>query len=502
MERSFSLILSLLFSIAIVIFNLSVAITTPTYIVSDLGGGLDISFYDFSFFAIGNVVGFPLAKLFRHKTYRYLLATLFLFLLLSILCATAPTYPVFLICRFFQGFCAGPFIPIQQELCSLCLTEKQKSFCSKISSLIFTLGPILGSCIGAWIAYESHWRWMFLLNIPLVLALILFIKHKKIHYDTPLKEDYFNLTGYLSYALGLTSLGLALTMGQDLDWARSSCFVTLLIIGLVCLTFFCLWEMIHPYPLLGLKFLKQPGKIFFTFITMIVFAVYFGSNFLTSKWLYLDANYTPLWVVGLVIYSVIGALVMFFLIDRFFKETNPLIMVFVSILCIGISCFYSTQFDETINFGRILFVKILESLGCVLFFLPILQLTLANIKKESEDNLVIIFHIIRIFFSGLGAALFSILLQRRQAFYHERLGGALTPLSYKTNEFFSKLKNYTIEGDTAIAEMARVLHKQATTLALDDVFYLMGWLLTLLLILLTISWVKKRLSLKSQRNLS
>lgn len=507
MERSFSLMFSSLASIFIVIFNLSVAITASTYIVSDLGGGLDISFYSFTLFAIGNVIGFPLGKLFigkslhrcfnkeekEGKPVKLLLASLYFFLLFTLLCSLAPNYPVFLIFRFFQGFVSGPIIPLQQELCSAYLTEEKQGIIAKSSALIFTLGSVFSSSIGAWIAYESHWRWLFFLTIPLIIFLIFFIKKRHAYYDMPVKKQTFNQVGYISFALGILFLSLALTMGQDLDWGRSSCFLTLFAIGIIFFAFFLIWEMIHPDPLLKIKFLKQPGKILLSLVVMMVFSVYYGSNLLTAKWLHLDANYTPLWVAVILIFSVLAAILIFFVVDRFFSQHNPLILLFIALSFIGASCFYATQFDVTINFGRILFIKLLESTGSALFFFPILKLTLADIKEEMHDSLLTIFHIIRILFSGLGAALFSILLQRRQAFYHERLGSQITDLSPQTDQFFATVKEYHIEGSHATAEIAQALHRQSTTLALEDVFYLMGWLLVSLLLILIISWARKRL---------
>jgi DHA2 family multidrug resistance protein len=506
MEKSFSLLVSTILSNVIVIFNLSLAITASIHIVSDLGGGLDISFYDFSFFAIGNAVGFPLGKIFIAKAFHrwsnkeevegkpvnYLVGSLYLFLLFSILCGCSPNYPIFLIFRFLQGFCAGPLIPLQQELCTYHLSKEQNNSLTKTFSLIFTLGPTFFSAIAGWIAYESHWRLLFLFNIPLLLYLIFFIKHRRAIYDAPVKKEPFDLIGYICFTSGLLLLGLALVTSQNLDWQRSPLFMTLFITGSIFFIFFIIWEFIHPYPLLGIKFVKEAGKAVFTTILIVVFSVYYGANFLVAQWLHLDVNYTPLWVGDVVVYSILAALVIFFFIYRLLRK-KPLWMLFLSLLFLTAASFYSSQFNIEVNFGRVLSVKVLESIGFCLFFLSILELFLDNVGEESHKHLLATLNITRLFFTGLGSAIFSIIWQRRQAFYHERLGEQLTALSPQTDEFFTKTNEYFIEGSHAQAELALQLNRQSKALALEDVFYLMGWLLVSLLVLLIIAWVRKHL---------
>jgi len=102
-----------------------------------------------------------------------------------------------------------------------------------------------------------------------------------------------------------------------------------------------------------------------------------------------------------------------------------------------------------------------------------------------------IFQGTRNFACGLGAALFSIAWQRRAAFYHERLGEQLSPGANSVYVFFDIVETLHVPG-TPPALLNELLTRRSSTLALDDIFYLMGWILVGLFILIALTFVFNR----------
>ncbi len=97
--------------------------------------------------------------------------------------------------------------------------------------------------------------------------------------------------------------------------------------------------------------------------------------------------------------------------------------------------------------------------------------------QEQAAERINVFHIVRLLGSALGASLYIILWQRRQVFYHLRLGSLLTPLAPPTQQFFERAEQFHLSGEKALAKLNSLLDRQATALALDDCFYLMGWMM-------------------------
>jgi DHA2 family multidrug resistance protein len=103
----------------------------------------------------------------------------------------------------------------------------------------------------------------------------------------------------------------------------------------------------------------------------------------------------------------------------------------------------------------------------------------------------------RLLGSGLGVALFLILWHRREVFFHERLGSSLTLLSHETQQFLEHAKFFHIQGKEALAQLNYYLTRQATALALDDCFYLMGWMTVSLLFFLLITFLFRSMNFRT-----
>lgn len=139
-----------------------------------------------------------------------------------------------------------------------------------------------------------------------------------------------------------------------------------------------------------------------------------------------------------------------------------------------------------INFSRIAFSRGLAGVGLALFLSPLFQLSVNTFPETKLAECICFFHISRLLGSGLGVALFLILWHRREVFFHLRLGSSLTAFSQETQQFLERAKLLHIQGKHASAQLNFYLTRQATALALDDCFYLMGWMALILLIFLIV----------------
>lgn len=158
----------------------------------------------------------------------------------------------------------------------------------------------------------------------------------------------------------------------------------------------------------------------------------------------------------------------------------------IALLFFAISCFYTTNFNVEIDFRRIAFSRVLAGIGLALFLSPLFQMTVNAFPETKRAETISFFHVSRLLGSGLGVALFAILWHRREVFFHLRLGSRLTAFSHETQQFIERAKLFHLQGKHASAQLNAYLTRQATALALDDCFYLMGWMVLFLLFLLIV----------------
>jgi MFS transporter, DHA2 family, multidrug resistance protein len=466
----------------IVAFNSTLTLIASPYIVGDLGGSNDIASYTISFFALGNALGIPLGKILldKHGAARFLACGMLLFAFLSFTCAIAPNYPFFNVARFLQGFSCGPFYAFISHLSSKLVPVEKRSLFTSITLSIFTMTPVIAACWGGWIAYEWNWRYVFYFNLPLKLFLAFYLWHRLKGFDSQdpqNRNSSFDLIGYLSFFIGVFCLGFVSITGQQLDWFRSPLMSTLIVLGVLFLIYFIIWEFHHPHPILHLRMLKNPYFSFALFNLTILFSAYFGMILLLSFWLNLWVQYTPDWIAILIgAMALSGLFPMFFVSEKVHKIDNRIFLV-LSIVFLAISCFHTMIFNVEINLGRIAFSRILAGIGVAFSLPPIFRICFHNFPRESHLHVLNLFQVVRALASGLGTAIYTTIWLRRQVFYHDRLGSKLTVLSPETQDFFFNAEQINLHGEAANAQLEYYLQREATSLALDDCFYMMGLIL-------------------------
>lgn len=469
----------------LVIFNYSLTLMAGLYIVSELGGSSYLSIYSVSFFAIGNALGVPLGRSLaaRVGAIKLLVISLALFMVCSCLCVSAPNYPFFVFFRFLQGVVTGPFYILLNILFGILTPAHKKNLFSSLTLTLFVLGPVLGAAWGGWVAYNYNWQTIFAIDFPLILTLTVYLALQIKKYRVEIPTRRFDGVGYFFYCVGLLAISFVLITGQEFDWFRFTANIFLFGIGIVFFLFFILWSLKTNDPMIDFRLLKVPSLIFSLLNLLFLFATYFGTVILLALWLSLFVNYTPNWIALLLGTMAIAALLPSFMIMHRLGKVDHRIPLAIAILLFGISCFHTAIFNEEVDFARIAYSRVLAGFGLAIFLPPLFRLAFKPFSEKQAPDVVVIFQFVRALGSGLGASLFLILWQRRQVFYHERLGASLTPFSGKVQNYFIHAKNFQLEGTRALSELEVLLQRQATALALDDCFYLMGWIMVGLFIL-------------------
>jgi EmrB/QacA subfamily drug resistance transporter len=109
---------------------------------------------------------------------RVWITSLLLFLTGSVLCACAPGTATLIAARVIQGAGAGLIMPLMQTIALQSVgTDVPQEMMGRLIatiSLPMALGPILGPVIGGVILHWLSWRWIFLVNVPLIaVALVM-----------------------------------------------------------------------------------------------------------------------------------------------------------------------------------------------------------------------------------------------------------------------------------------------------------------------------------------
>jgi EmrB/QacA subfamily drug resistance transporter len=148
---------------------------------------------------------------------RLLAAGLLVMLLASVLCAVAPSVNALIAARVLQGVGAAIVVPSSLSLLNGTLQPADRARGIGVWAGLATIGATVGPYAGGWLVDHASWRDVFLLNIPLILACLVVMRHIPERDDArrPLSLD---VLGGLLAVVGLAGVIYALTAGPGSGW--------------------------------------------------------------------------------------------------------------------------------------------------------------------------------------------------------------------------------------------------------------------------------------------
>ncbi len=164
---------------------------------------------------------------------RILVAGLLVMLVASLGCAAAPTPLTLIAARLIQGVGAAFVVPSSLALLNGTLRGPDRARGIGIWAGISTLGTTLGPYGAGWLVDHTTWRYVFLLNLPLI-AIALWVLRRVPAVTGVRRPLSVDTVGVLLAVLGLGGVIYALTAAPKSGWTTWSVLVPGLL-GLACL---------------------------------------------------------------------------------------------------------------------------------------------------------------------------------------------------------------------------------------------------------------------------
>ncbi len=179
------------------------------------------------------------------------------FMLGSLLSGASGSLEAFVGARFLQGIGGAMMVPVGRLVLLRAIPKSELVAALNLLTVPAMIAPLLGPPLGGLITQAAHWRWIFLINLPIgALGLFLVLKHVPNVRETD--NPPLDLAGFALSGLGLSVLMLGLsTLGGHLV-ARG---VSLACIagGALVLAAYVRHALRTAHPVLDLSLLRQPG---------------------------------------------------------------------------------------------------------------------------------------------------------------------------------------------------------------------------------------------------
>lgn len=220
----------------------------------------------------------------------------------SIACAAAPSAELLVAARVLQGAGGALLTPLGIANATSALPEDRRGWVIGVISTGATVFLALGPLLGGGLVVLAGWRWIFLINLPAIAA-ILAITVRSFPETRGASRDALDVRGLVLLVCGLVSLVLPL-LNMEGWGAGSPATVGLLVLGVALLGAFVIVEHRAPSPLIDLKILRIPAV---SGSLCALFAIQFsilGITVYVTLYLQLALGYSPLAAGALVLPTV------------------------------------------------------------------------------------------------------------------------------------------------------------------------------------------------------
>jgi len=151
----------------------TIVATALPAIERELHAAINWSGWTISIYALGQVIAMPMAgkisDMYGRK--KVFMISAAVFTLSSLCCGLAPNIELLLLARFIQALGGGAFMPSATGIVSDHFGEQRDRAVGMFTS-IFPIGGIVGPVLGGLFVSYWSWRGIFLVNVPIGLALI------------------------------------------------------------------------------------------------------------------------------------------------------------------------------------------------------------------------------------------------------------------------------------------------------------------------------------------
>jgi len=405
------------------ILDISIANVALRHIAGDLSAGQDESTWILTSYLVTNAIILPLSgwlsTIMGRK--RFFLTCIIGFSASSLLCGLAPSLKLLILFRAIQGLTGGGLQPSAQSILADAFPPHQRGMAFALYGMAVVFAPAIGPTLGGWLTDSASWRWVFLINVPVGMALIPMVlamvqdpphavEERRLKLERGFKLDYL---GFTLLVLGLGCLQIMLDKGEEMDWFNSPFIVTLAIVSAVSSLAFVLWELGQEEPIVNLRLLRSRNFAVSNVLLFMLGFVLMGSTVLLPELVQTVFQYTAT-EAGLVLTP--GGLSIIFLmpiIGKLVSRFDSRWLIIAGFLCSAFATNQMSGFDMQTEYWSFVWARIYFAVGLSFLFIPINTVSYVGLPPTASNQASSITNLSRNLGGSVGISLVTTLLTER-----------------------------------------------------------------------------------------
>jgi DHA2 family multidrug resistance protein len=389
----------------------------------------------------------------------------------SLLCGLATNIYAMVGFRLLQGACGAIFIPLAQAILLDINPPEKHGQAMSVWGMGAVLGPLVGPVLGGWLTDNLSWRWVFFMNLPLVV-LAFFMIGAALPASPPKGARKFDTFGYVALALGLIGLQALLDRGPGQEWFASPEIWTEL--GLALLGFWIFGVHLATKPegaLFDRRILVDRNFIVASAMIACIGVLLFAGAAVLPTLLQNMLNYTVMHTGIVQLPRGVGSFLAMFLVGRMMGRIDSRVIVLTGVALTGWSYLEMSHFSLQMDERLVLVSGFLQGLGVGLVFVPLSTLAFQTIAPALRTEAASVFTLVRNVGSSIGISVVVVLQIYNSKIVQSRLLEQATPDNQ--NIVAAGIDLLSKEG---LMRFAAAVSRQAAMVAYIDSFHLLCWL--------------------------
>jgi MFS transporter, DHA2 family, multidrug resistance protein len=418
----------------------------------------------------------------------YLIGSIVMFAIASVISATSYRFETMLVARAFQGLAGAGLVVWWRGTVYMLLPKPQRSEALMRVSTMLYLSSAFGMLFAGYVTDQVSWRLICVPNLAYAAVAIWLIVRYFPHVPVERSDTSTDWLGIFLIAVTLVSLQVILSRGEIDDWLGSPRIRLLVWLCIASLILFGVWQTSprNRAPLLRLHLLLDRFVLSSALIGVFTGMILSGSLYMLPEFLR-NVSSQPLSATQtgrvMAVYALTAA------------AARPLVVGVVArlgqrkticgaLVCLIVSMLMINRFLTTDTPPYYFYIPLIFYAFCVCALLPAVGSgTVARIEQQKLLDGVSLYMTFRQFGAALGVAVLTILVERRETLHSSRLFDHLRVSSATVQNWMTTATHVIVSRggysmlksqDVATKLLAEVGGREAATLAYADAFLFMA----------------------------
>lgn len=303
----------------------------------------------------------------------------------SAITGIAPTFSLIIIGRIIQAFGSSMIMANSMGIVSDYFPDKKRAQALSYISMFISAGSISGPAAGGFIMSVASWRWIYLINVPLMIAVLIFGHHALPIPKVSIKQLKSATQGANWMGQGLFTAGIIIFfLSGAIFQSRSNWLIGLitLVVGGALTIYSFYQDDVANLPWISPKILHNRPYLVSIMALLLVMLVNSVSNILLPFYFQSYGLMTPFQSGLLIMLQSLVMLVLSPFAGYLADRVNRQLMTIIGLVILTVSQIGYLLYPAGMNLTRIIIPIVINGIGMAFFLSPNNALTMGLVDKS------------------------------------------------------------------------------------------------------------------------